>query len=31
MFKKVNKNLLFIVGAVVFGLIAAFLSVTYVQ
>lgn len=29
--KKVNKNLLFVVGAVVFGLIAAFLSVSYVQ
>lgn len=31
MFKKVNKNLLFVVGAVVFGLIAAFLSVSYIQ
>ena len=31
MFKKVNKNLLFVAGAVVFGLIAAFLSVSYIQ
>lgn len=30
-FKKVNRNILFIAGAVVFGLIAAFLSVGYVQ
>lgn len=30
-FKRINKNVLFIIGAVVFGLIAAFLSVSYVQ
>lgn len=30
-FKKINKNALFIVGAVLFGLLAAFLSVSYVQ